>query len=113
VMNQKLLLMLNWFSITSLSKPNPESFVYEFTYCSVYAVRRVPDKRTHNAGVRVVPLVGRESGHHKEGEGDQDVGCQHVPIEFRLCFEFPLKCLGYSSVNTYCSLEQSKMASSI
>ena len=28
----------------------------------------------HDARVGVVPLVGGESGHHKEGEGDQHVG---------------------------------------
>ena len=28
--------------------------------------------------MRVVPLVGGESGHHEESEADEDVGCQHV-----------------------------------
>ena len=31
------------------------------------------------AGVRVVPLVRWEPGHHKQGEANQDVGGQHIP----------------------------------
>lgn len=30
------------------------------------------------AGVRVVPLVGGEPGHHEHGEGDEDVGSHYV-----------------------------------
>lgn len=30
------------------------------------------------AGVRVVPLVGGEPGHHEHSEGDEDVGGEHV-----------------------------------
>ena len=33
--------------------------------------------------MRVVPLVRWKSSHHKEGEADQDVGSQYVPVSFR------------------------------
>ena len=33
---------------------------------------------THNAGMRIIPLVRREAGHHEQGEAHQDVRSQHI-----------------------------------
>jgi hypothetical protein len=40
------------------------------------------DVRFCQTGMRVVPFVGRESGHDEKGEADQDIGGQHVDPNF-------------------------------
>ena len=79
VMNQKLLLILNWFSITSfsttLSKTN-ENPIYIFhqqalkkgILCTFICL----------PWMWIVPFIRRESGHHKEGEANEDIRSQHV-----------------------------------
>ena len=76
VINQKLLLMLNWFSITSFSttlkKTNKVAqigknshFLHQWLY-------------VHIPWMWIVPFIGRESGHHEKSEADEDIRSQHI-----------------------------------
>ena len=79
VMNQKLLLILNWFSITSfsttLSKTNENPF-YIFHQKAIK--KRIFCTFICLPWMWIVPFIRRESGHHKKGEANQDIRSQHV-----------------------------------
>ena len=81
-MNQKLLLMLNWFSITSFST------TLKKTKKVLNKVLQIEEKNhisyindlmcTHIPWMWIVPFIGRESGHHEKSEADEDIRSQHV-----------------------------------